>query len=89
VPTVSEAGVPGYEASAWHAVLAPAGVPDEVVDTLYEAIREVLADPEVRARLERDGIEPIGSTPQEFAAFLDREITKWQEVVQAAGITLD
>jgi len=89
VPTVSEAGVPGYEASAWHAVLAPAGVPDEVVDTLYEAIREVLADPEVRARLERDGIEPIGSTPREFAAFLDREITKWQEVVQAAGITLD
>lgn len=89
VPTVSEAGVPGYEASAWHAVLAPAGTPAEIVDTLHGAIAEVLADPEVKARLERDGIEPIGSTPQEFAAFLDKEINKWQEVVQAAGITLD
>jgi len=89
VPTVSEAGVPGYEASAWHAVLAPAGTPDEVVRTLHAAIVEVLAEPEVKARLERDGIEAIGSTPEAFADALDKEISKWQEVVQAAGIRLD
>ena len=89
VPTVSEAGVPGYEASAWHAVLAPAGTPEDVVKSIHTAVVEVLAEPEVKARLERDGIEPVGSTPKEFAAFLDQEINKWQEVVQAANITLD
>ncbi|AUL16962.1 tripartite tricarboxylate transporter substrate binding protein [Bordetella bronchiseptica] len=89
VPTVQEAGVPGYEASAWHAVLAPRGTPQPVIQTLYTAIGKVLADPQLKARLAQDGIEAVGSEPQAFGQALNAEIDKWQKVVEDAGIRLE
>lgn len=89
VPTVAEAGVPGYEASAWHGVLAPRGTPEPVVQTLREAMIKVLADPALKARLEQDGIETVGSTPKDFNLALQAEIEKWRKVVDDAGIKLE
>lgn len=89
VPTVAEAAVPGYEASAWHGVLAPRGTPEPVVQTLREAIIKVLADPALKARLEQDGIETVGSTPKDFNLALQAEIEKWRKVVDDAGIKLE
>lgn len=89
VPTAQEAGVPGFEASAWHAVLAPRGTPDDVVRKLNAAIVNVLSDPELKARLAQDGIETVGSSPEQFDAALQAEIKKWREVVTQANITLD
>lgn len=89
VPTVAEAGVPGYEASAWHGVLAPRGTPPAVIETLQAAIAKVLADPALKARLAEDGIETVGSTPAEFNRALLAEIDKWHQVVVEANIKLE
>jgi len=89
VPTVQEAGVPGYEASAWHAVLAPRGTPRPVIDALHEAISGVLADPQLQQRLAQDGIEVVASRPEAFEQALQAEIAKWQKLVEEAGIRLD
>ncbi|ARP82861.1 hypothetical protein CAL12_19945 [Bordetella genomosp. 8] len=89
VPTVAEAGVPGYEASAWHGVLAPRGTPEPVIRTLQEAIAKVLADPALKARLAEDGIETVGSSPADFSRALLAEIDKWHTVVVEANIKLE
>ncbi|WP_454688585.1 Bug family tripartite tricarboxylate transporter substrate binding protein [Achromobacter aloeverae] len=89
VPTVAEAGVPGYEASAWHGVLAPRGTPAPIIHTLQQAIAKVLADPALRARLAQDGIETVGSSPEEFNRALLAEIDKWHQVVVDAHIKLE
>jgi tripartite-type tricarboxylate transporter receptor subunit TctC len=89
VPTVAEAGVPGYEASAWHGVLAPRGTPEPIIQKLWAAISNVLADPALKQRLAQDGIETVGSTPQDFNRSLQAEIEKWHKVVDDAGIKLE
>ena len=89
VPTVQEAGLPGYEASAWHAVLAPSGTPQPVIQTLHAAIVKVLSDPQLKARLAQDGIETVGSQPADFQRALETEIDKWKKVVDEAGIKLE
>ena len=89
VPTVQEAGVPGFEASAWHAVLAPRGTPDAIVQKLNQTIADVLADPALKARLAQDGIETVGSSSAQFETAMLTEIDKWHEVVEQAKITLD
>jgi tripartite-type tricarboxylate transporter receptor subunit TctC len=86
VPTMAEAGVPGYESVQWYGVLAPAGTPREIVQRLYAEIAKALHAGEVRERLAADGAEPVGSTPEEFAAFIRAEIAKWSKVAKAAGI---
>ena len=89
VPTVAEAGLPGYEAAAWHGWFAPAGTPAAIVDRLQAEIAAILKLPEVRERLTRDGIEAVGSTPEQFAAYLRADIEKWGKVVREAGIKLE
>ena len=89
VPTIAEAGVPGYEALSWFGVLAPAGTPDAVVARLQEEIAKALADPAMQARFAELGAVPVGDTPAEFAAFIGTETAKWADVVQKAGITLE
>ncbi len=89
VPTVSESGFPGFEALAWHGVYAPAGTPREIVDKLNKEIVAVLAEPEVRERLLKDGIEPVGASPAAFGAYTREEIRKWGEIVRAANIRLE
>lgn len=85
VPTVVEAGFPGYELTGWQGLLAPAGTPKEVVDKLSREAAKVLHQPDVVAQLSVVAAEPVGSTPQEFAAFLQSEITKWGKVIKQSG----
>ena len=89
VPTIAEAGVPGYEASAWYGLFAPAGTPPAVIAKLNGEVVRALQDPALRQRLAILGAEPAGSTPEELARFVRAEYDKWGRVVQAAGIRLD
>lgn len=86
IPTIAEAGVPGYEASNWFGVSAPAGTPREIVNRIYSDIARALQQPDVKGRLSADGAEPVGSTPDEFAAYIRAETEKWAKVVRNAGI---
>jgi len=86
IPTIAEAGVPGYEAVQWFGVLAPAGTPRAIVSRLHGEIVRTLQAGEVRERLLADGADPVGSTPEEFAAYLRTETSKWAKVVKDAAI---
>jgi len=86
IPTIAEAGIPGYEATQWFGILAPAGTPRAIVDRWHRETVRALKDPEVRDRLVADGADPVGSTPEEFAAYLRAETIKWAKVVKAIGI---
>ena len=86
VPTVAEAGLPGYDSTQWYSVLAPAGTSRAIILRLHGEIVRALRDPEVGKRLEADGAEAVGSSPEEFAAFIKSETEKWARVAQAAGI---
>src|SRR5256712_9530853 len=86
LPTTAEAGVPGYEASTWYGVLAPAHTPAAVIARLHEKIVRILAVSETRARLADQGFEPVGSSPEEFGAYIKSEIAKWEQVIGDAGI---
>ena len=85
VPTVAEAAVPGFEAVLHYGIIAPAGTPQPVVQRLNAAMRTALASPEVLARLDTDGAEPFPSTPEQYRADIDREETKWSEIVRRSG----
>lgn len=89
IPTIAEAGVPGYEATQWFGILAPAGTPRAIVDRLHRETVRALKEPEVRNRLVADGSDPVGSTPEEFAAYLRSETVKWAKVVKDVGIQPD
>jgi tripartite-type tricarboxylate transporter receptor subunit TctC len=84
--TVQESGVAGYDVVSWNALFAPAGTPPEIVKTLNGALREILADADVKRRLIELGIEARASTPQEISARLKSDIDKWQQVIEKAGI---
>ncbi|HZL39665.1 MAG TPA: tripartite tricarboxylate transporter substrate-binding protein [Pseudolabrys sp.] len=86
VLTVDEAGVKGYEVISWNGVGVPKGTPQEVIDTMGKAMREVLASPEVKALYEKVGVEARGSTPAELTARLTGDISKWNDVIDKAGI---
>lgn len=86
VPTVAEAGLPGYEAVQWSGLLAPAGTPREIISTLHKEVVAILHTPEARERLANIGTEVVGSSPEEFAAFMKTETVKWAKVAKAAGI---
>lgn len=85
VPTIAEQGFPGFEATAWYGVLAPAGTPRPIVARLHSELTEILKVADVRKRLENLGFEIVGSTPQDFAAYIKSEIKKWEKVVKASG----
>ncbi|SCK26836.1 Tripartite-type tricarboxylate transporter, receptor component TctC [Variovorax sp. HW608] len=89
VPTVAETVVPGYEAFEWNGMLLPAKTPKAITDKLQRAVVEVLKEDEVQKRLSDLGAQPVGSTPDEFAAFLKKEDAKWAEVVRKGDIKLD
>ena len=89
VPTLAEAGLPGYEVSPWFAVFMPAGTPKPVIAKLNAALLDGMKQPDVRARFETIGAEPIGSTPDEMAAHLARESIRWSKLIAERGIKLD
>ena len=86
MPTAKEAGAGDFEAVSWNAIYAPAAVPPEVVKTLNAALRDVLADAEVRKKALDLGIEAKASSPEEIHARLTADIGKWAKVIEAAGI---
>jgi tripartite-type tricarboxylate transporter receptor subunit TctC len=85
VPTVAEAGVPGYEATIWIGVMAPAGTPAPIVATLNAEIKKVLARPDVKEAWAKQGATPMMMSPQEFDAYLRKDIEKWARVVEVSG----
>lgn len=89
IPTVAEAGVPGYEATSWFGLFAPAGTPDDVVKTLHAAIVEGLNDPEVIEKFSAQGAVITIDTPEEFADFIAAETEKWADVVKRSGATVN
>jgi len=89
VPTLAEAGVPGYEATIWMGLFAPAGLPREIVARLHGEVGRVLAAPEARAAIAATGLEVSLSTPEEFAAFVRAEHAKWGKVVRETGATVN
>jgi tripartite-type tricarboxylate transporter receptor subunit TctC len=89
LPTIAEAGLPGYEASSWFGILAPAGTPGDIVHKLSQTIAASLQAPEMKERLSSQGAEPVGNTPEQFAATIQSEIAKWAKVVKASGAKLD
>jgi tripartite-type tricarboxylate transporter receptor subunit TctC len=86
VPTVSEAGVPGYETTIWLGLMAPKGTPKEIIDRLNAEITKIIAKPEIRQAWAKQGAEPTTMSPEAFDAFLRRDIEKWAKVIQQAGI---
>jgi tripartite-type tricarboxylate transporter receptor subunit TctC len=88
VPAIAET-VPGYSGDAWHGILAPAGTPGDIVDRLASETAKVLAQPEVRKRLEDIGLTPIGDTPAQFAATVRSDFDRWGQAIRKANIKLD
>ncbi|NUA32086.1 tripartite tricarboxylate transporter substrate binding protein [Cupriavidus basilensis] len=89
VPTMAEAGLPGYEATAWFGILAPAGTPPSIVDKLNRNLVAILRDAEMRKWMQSQGADAIGDTPSEFAAYIKTETAKWARVVKEAGVSAD
>jgi tripartite-type tricarboxylate transporter receptor subunit TctC len=89
VPTVAEAGLRDFEVTTWYGVLAPAGTSKSVVNRLNAELVKIMHSPELKERLAATGTEPLTSTPEEFAAYIRREIAKWGEVIRKAGVKAD
>ena len=89
VPTVAESGVPGFQVSEWNGLFAPAGTPRPVLERLEAETRAIVASPEMKKRFAELGVQGVGSSAQEFSAFLKAETTKWAEVIRSSGIRMD
>jgi tripartite-type tricarboxylate transporter receptor subunit TctC len=89
VPTVAEAGVPGYEAANWWGILAPAGTPQPVMDRLHKELSAIVASAETKKRFDAEGAEPLPMSPAEFGKFIADETAKWARVVKEAGISAE
>jgi tripartite-type tricarboxylate transporter receptor subunit TctC len=89
VPTVAESGYPGYNAVTWYGIVARAGTPQAVIETLNQALRKIVAQPDTREQFAALGIEAMGTTPAEFETFIVNEINTWSRVVRSAGMKVD
>jgi len=89
IPTVDELGLKGFDATTWHGLVAPAGTPKEIIDTLHIATTEALKDTTARKMLTDLGVDLVGSTPKEFEAYIKTEIPKWTAVVKNSGAHVD
>lgn len=89
VPTISDSGMPGFEAYAWNGLVAPAGTPAEVIAKLNTAFAKAMQDPEVKQRLADAVVEPLTGSPAQFTAFMESETAKWAKVIKTSNIVLD
>lgn len=89
VPTVAERGFPGFEAGSWFGFFAPKGTPPEVLATLNKAVNEIIEVPAFAAQMIKEGADPAGGSPQDFAAFVQREFEKWRVVVRESGAVVE
>jgi tripartite-type tricarboxylate transporter receptor subunit TctC len=86
VPTISEAGVPGYESVQWFGMLVPAGTPRPILDRLHQEITRAVRAPDMKERLNSLGLDVVASTPEEFGAYMKSETEKWAKVIKTMGI---
>jgi len=89
IPSIAEVAVPGFEANEWNGALVPAGTPRTAVNRLYQAIAKSAAIPEVRDRIIALGAEPVASTPEDFSAFIKRELVTWAKIIKEVGIKVE
>jgi tripartite-type tricarboxylate transporter receptor subunit TctC len=89
IPTISELALPGYEVASWYGILAPTGTPPDIVRKISTEIARIVSDPPIRAKLVAQGAAPVGGSPEEFAAFIEREIAKWAVVVKQSGAVVN
>jgi tripartite-type tricarboxylate transporter receptor subunit TctC len=89
IPTMDEAGLPGFEATTWHGLVAPAGTPPAIIDTLHGALVETLADPDVQKKLAALGVDIGPDSPAEFLAYIKAEIPKWAAIIKASGAKVE
>jgi len=89
VPTISEAGVPGYESVIWLGIMAPKATPKAIVDKLNAEIRKVVNEPDIKAAWDKQGAVPMSMSPEEFDRFLRADIDKWAKVVKISGARQD
>jgi tripartite-type tricarboxylate transporter receptor subunit TctC len=89
LPTMAEAGVPGYEVIGWNGLVAPKGTPPEIVARLHTEVAKILREPEVKQQLAALGAEPVGSTQEEFGKFIKAEMTRWGKIIKEKGIRAD
>ena len=89
IPTIDELGIKNFDATTWHGLVAPAHTPKDVIATLNRALAAALDDPEVKKSLADLGVDVIGGTPEEFAAYIKSEIPKWTAIIRASGAKLD
>lgn len=89
VPTLKEAGIPGADAISWFGLVAPRGTPKSVIDAYSDILRKGLQDPKVIARLKVLGADPLGTTPEEMATYMDAQRKAWEPLVQTSGVTID
>jgi tripartite-type tricarboxylate transporter receptor subunit TctC len=88
LPTMEELGFPGFDATAWFGLMAPAGTPRPIVDKLHDEAVKILAQPDVRAKLESMGLQLVGNTPEQFTALVKDELPMWGRVLKDAGIKM-
>jgi tripartite-type tricarboxylate transporter receptor subunit TctC len=86
IPTMAQAGLPGYEVISWYGVLAPKDTPPAVVNKLYTELAKILASPDMKERFAKEGSEAVASTPEQFGAFIKAELAKWAKVIKEADI---
>jgi len=89
IPTLTESGVPGYEVSSWYGVVVPAGTPQEIIARLNAAAATALGNPEVKKRFATTDLEPAGSTPEQFGAYIRSEVAKWGKLIGESGMRAD
>jgi tripartite-type tricarboxylate transporter receptor subunit TctC len=89
IPTIAEAGLPGYAVTTWHGLLAPAGTPQQIVNRLSTETAKALQNADIREKFAAQGVDPVSSTPDQFAAMMKSEIEKWRKVIAAAGTKLE
>ncbi len=89
LPTVSESGVPGYDATSWYGLMAPAGTPRDILSRLNTEAVKIMRQPQMREKFIASGVDPLGSTPEQFGEFIRSEIEKWGKVVKATGMKLE
>ncbi|HVE49278.1 MAG TPA: tripartite tricarboxylate transporter substrate-binding protein, partial [Casimicrobiaceae bacterium] len=85
LPTIAEAGVPGFTAVAWNALVAPAGLSPDIVKRVHEAFAKTMQIPAVREKLLGGGLEPVGDSPEELARFIPAEMAKWTKIAKDVG----
>ncbi len=89
VPTIAESGLPGFEQSAWHGLLAPARTPQPIITKLHAEVVRILRLPDVAERFAAQGVNVVASSPTEFAAFIKQDVAKYEKLVKTAGIRID